>query len=233
MFGTSARGGIKILRRLLRYSDHIFRLRELIKEVGDKRQRCQIAMEGIFAAGLVMSLGQLGSLNALEQTQRPSYWRRWVGGKMASADTIGRGFGHADCDDIRNLIKHAYSRLKRNKALNSLRAGMIALVLDGHESHCSQKRCCKGCLRRRLKSKHGKEKIEYYHRHVMASLVFEGICLPLDIEPQRPGEDEVKCAIRLLERILKHYPRGLILLSRMDYTRVHHSLNLSSSMARM
>ena len=137
MFGTSARGGIKILRRLLRYSDHIFRLRELIKEVGDKRQRCQIAMEGIFAAGLVMSLGQLGSLNALEQTQRPSYWRRWVGGKMASADTIGRGFGHADCDDIRNLIKHAYSRLKCNKALNSLRAGMIALVLDGHESHCS------------------------------------------------------------------------------------------------
>jgi hypothetical protein len=58
-----------------------------------------------------------------------------------------------------------------------------------------------------LDTKHGKKK-EYYHRHVMASLVFEGICLPLDMEPQRPGEDEGRCARRLLERILKNYPRA-------------------------
>ena len=104
-----------------------------------------------------------------------------------------------------------WGQLKRNKTLRSIRAGMIALVLDGHESHCSQKRCCKGCLQRRLNTKHG-ERIEYYHRHVMASLIFEGICLPLDMEPQRPGEDEVKCAIRLLERILKNYPRAFDLV---------------------
>jgi hypothetical protein len=192
---------------LLRYSDKVFHLRDLIKGIGDNRQRRQIAMEWIFAAGLVMAIGQLGSLNALEQTQGVIYWRRWVGGRKASADTMGYGFAHIDGDSIRAIIRQVYSQLKRNKALESPRAGIIALIMDGHESHNSQKRCCKGCLQRRLDTKHGK-KIEYYHRHVMASLVFEGICLPLDMEPQRPGEDEVKCATRLLERVLKNYPRA-------------------------
>lgn len=190
----------------------MFNLRDLIKGIGDKRQRRQIAMEWIFACGLVMTLGQMGSLNALEQAKvSGSYWRRWVGGKVASADTVGRGYAHTDCDNIRAMVRTVYSQLKRNKALKPLRAGMIALALDGHESHCSQKRCCAGCLQRRLQTKHG-EKIEYYHRHVMASLLFEGISLPLDLEPQRPGEDEVKCAMRLLDRVIKVYPRAFDLI---------------------
>ena len=197
---------------MLLYSDKVFNLRYLIKGIGDNRKRRQIAMEWIFACGLVMAVGQIGSLNAIGQTDQRRYWRRWVGGKIASADAIGYGFARVDCDSIRAVIRSVYSQLKRNKALHALRAGMIALVLDGHESHCSQKRCCKGCLQRRLRTKHGEEKLEYYHRHVMASLVFEGICLPLDMEPQRPKEDEVKCAIRLLERILKNYPRAFDLI---------------------
>jgi hypothetical protein len=173
---------------LLRYSDKIFDLRNLIKGIGDNRQRRQIAMEWIFAAGLVMATGQMGSLNALEQAQQSNYyWRKWVGGKEVSADTMGRGFGEIECDSIRSVIRCVYSQLKRNKALKSPRAGMIALIMDGHESHNSQKQCCVGCLKRNLDTKHGK-KIEYYHRHVMASLIFEDICLPLDMEPQRPGE---------------------------------------------
>jgi Transposase DDE domain len=192
---------------LLRYSDKIFDLRNLINGIGDNRQRRQIAMEWIFAAGLVMAVGQLGSLNALEQTRGSGYWRRWVGGRIASADAMGYGFARTDCDSIRVMIRQVYSQLKRNKALKSPRAGMIALLMDGHESHNSQKRCCAGCLQRNLDTKHGKRK-EYYHRHVMASLVFEGVCLPLDMEPQRPGEDEDRCARRLLERVLKNYPRA-------------------------
>jgi len=181
--------------------------------VADTRQRRQIAMEWIFAAGLVMAIGQLGSLNALEQAQGIIYWRRWVGGKIGSADTIGRGFAKTECDSIRVIIRQVYSQLKRNKALKPLRAGMIALIIDGHESHCSQKRCCGGCLqrKRRIKNKQ-EERVEYYHRHVMASLIFEGICLPLDMEPQRPQEDEGRCARRLLERILKNYPRAFDLI---------------------
>jgi hypothetical protein len=189
----------------------VFDLRNLIKRLGDSRQRRQIAMECIFAVGLVMAIGQLGSLNAIEQKQGPSYWRRWVGGRKVSADAIGYGFARLESDDIRAVIQQVYSRLKRNKALKPKRAGLIALVLDGHESHNSQKRCCSGCLQRQLKTKDG-QKTEYYHRHVMASLIFEGMFLPLDMEPQGKGEDEVKCAMRLLERVLKNYPRAFDLI---------------------
>ena len=197
----------------MRYSNKVFDLRDLIKRIGDKRQRRQIAMEWIFAAGLVMAVGQLGSLNALEQAQGVVYWRRWVGGKIASADAMGYGFARIDCDSIRDMIRQVYSQLKRNKALKPLRAGMIALIMDGHESHCSQKRCCDGCLKRKRKTKDkDEERFEYYHRHVMASLIFEGVCMPLDMEPQRPGEDEGRCARRLLERVLKNYPRAFDLI---------------------
>lgn len=205
--------GLKILKRLLRYSDKVFKLRNLIKGIGDNRQRRQIAMEVIFAAGLVMTMGQLGSLNALEQAQGVVYWRRWVGGKIGSADAMGYGFARTNCDSIRAMIRQVYSQLKRNKALRPIRAGMIALIMDGHESHCSQKRCCSGCLIRKHKAKNNqKERTEYYHRQVMASLIFDGICLPLDMEPQKPGEDEGRCARRLLERILKNYPRAFDLI---------------------
>lgn len=195
----------------MRYSDKVFDLRCLIKGIKDTRKRPHIAIEGIFAAGLVMAIGQMGSLNALEQRRGPGYWRRWAGGEMASADTIGRGFSHAHCDSIRQLVKHTYSRLKRNKVLRPAYGGKIALIIDGHESHRSQLRCCNGCLERRLQTKHGFKK-EHYHRHVMASLLCEGVCLPLDMEPQRPGEDEVACAVRLLKRIFKEYPRAFDLI---------------------
>jgi len=184
----------------------------LINGIGDKRQRRQIAMEYILSAALVMAVGQMGSLNALEQTAGLSYWRRWAGGRKASADTMGYGFARMEADGLRGIIRQVYSRLKRNKALDSLRAGLIALVLDGHESHNSQKRCCTGCLQRRLKTKDGATKIEYYHRHVMAGLVFKGQFFPLDMEPQKPGEDETKCAMRLLERVFKDYPRAFDLV---------------------
>jgi hypothetical protein len=184
----------------------------LINGIGDRRQRRQITMECILSAALVMAIGQMGSLNALEQTKGLSYWRRWTGGRKASADTMGYGFARMEADGLRGIIREVYSRLKRNKALDSLRAGLIALVLDGHESHNSQKRCCAGCLQRRLKTKDGATKIEYYHRHVMAGLVFKGQFFPLDMEPQKPGEDETKCAMRLLERVLKGYPRAFDLV---------------------
>ena len=154
-----------------------------------------------------MAIGQLGSLNSLEQKPIVGYGRRWVGGKIGSADTMGYGFAHMEPNSIRAMIRQVYSQLKRNKALKPIRAGMIALALDGHESHCSKLRCCKGCLERNLQTKQGVVK-EYYHKHVMASLLFEGISLHLDMEPQRPGEGEVKCAMRMLERILKDYPRA-------------------------
>jgi Transposase DDE domain len=187
-------------------------LRGLIEGVGDDgRQRPRIALEIILSTGLVMTLGRLGSLNAMEQVKNKSYWHKWVGGVLPSADTMGRGFSKMGNRKLRRMIKHIYSRLKRNKVLRPAHGDKFALIIDGHEQHCSRLRCCPGCLERRIHTNKGDVK-EFYHRCVMASLLCKDLCLPLDMEPQLPGEDEVACAVRLLERIFKEYPRAFELI---------------------
>jgi len=155
-----------------------------------------------------MTLAQLGSLNALEETARCNqFWHRWIGESLPSADTIGKVAARIGHDGIRKLIKHTYTRLKRNKALYPFSFGMFALVIDGHESSSSYLRCCEGCLTRNINGA-----TQYYHRHVMAQLVCGNFYLPLDMEPQQPGEDEVEAAMRLVERIIKSYPRAFSLI---------------------
>jgi len=159
-----------------------------------------------------MAMGQMGSLNALEQTRGRRYWFRFMGKGLPSADAIGDASQVIDGDSLRQMIRAVYSRLKRNKALRPAHgAKHCYLILDGHEQHSSYLRECRGCLERTIHKNSGDEK-QSYHRCVMATLVCEGIFLPLDIESQRPKEDEVACAMRLLKRVLKNYPRAFQLI---------------------
>lgn len=180
-----------------------------------------------------MALAQLGSLNALEQASEYRFSQRWIGNSLPSADTIGRVFAKLNCDDLRRIIKGVYAKLKRNKALKPLYAGMFALVIDGHESHSSYRRCCKGCLKRVIHKNNG-DITQYYHRQVMAQLVCKNFYIPLDIEPQLPGEDEVAAAKRLLKRVFTNYPRafdiilldGLYLRANFFWLALEHGKNL-------
>lgn len=178
----------------------------------DTREKPRILTRTIASSALVMALGQLGSLNALEQNRDKNYWRKWIKDNLPSADALGDGFKKMVCDDIREIIKHVYSRMKRNKALKpAYGSRRFALILDGHENHNSYLRKCEGCLERVIHKSSGDVK-QAYHRLVMASLLCEGITLPLDMEPQRQGEDEVACAMRLLERVFKNYPKAFDLI---------------------
>lgn len=56
------------------------------------------------------------------------------------------------------------------------------------------------------------ERIQHYHRLTAATLLCGGERLPLDCEMQRPGEDEVACGMRLLERVLRRFPRAFDLV---------------------
>ncbi len=119
---------------------------------------------------------------------------------------------------LRQAIRQLYERLKRNKALPGI-GGLGVAVIDGHESHASYRRCCGGCLERRIQRSDG-EQLQYYHRQVTLQLLsdapaaspfnIQGEPLPLllDAEPQLPGEDELAAAKRLLERVLAAYPRA-------------------------
>jgi len=156
-----------------------------------------------------MGLAQMGSLNALEQTGGNCFWKSWIPeGILPSADTIGRVFGLIAVDGLRSVLKHTYNRLKRNKVLRSaFPNNLFAVIIDGHESSASYLRCCSDCLQREIKTASGSE-VQYYHRHVTAILLCKDFVLLLDLEMQRPGEDEVAAALRLLERLFRDYPRA-------------------------
>jgi hypothetical protein len=155
----------------------------------------------------VMFLSRQGSLNALEQSATSTFWHKWLGRGPPSADTMGRVASLIDTDDIRRLGRAVYSQLKQNKALKPFPCGMLAAVLDAHESHATYRRHCGGCLERTIHSANG-DRIQYYHRHVTLQLVGPELSLALDAEPIRPGEGEVAAGLRLLKRVIAAYPRA-------------------------
>jgi len=154
-----------------------------------------------------MFICRLGSLNATDHLKPSKFWQRWLETPLPSGDQLGRIMAVTDPETVRAAIRKIYEQLKRKKAIRPWFHGLYALVLDGHENHATYLRRCGGCLERKIKTAKG-EKTQYYHRNVTAVLVTPDFVLLLDAEPQLPGEDEVATAMRLLERVLKHYPRA-------------------------
>lgn len=145
-------------------------------------------------------------------TKRAKIWKPWLGQSMCSADSMGRITACMDADTLRQGIHHVYDRLKRNKALPDIQ-GLAVAVLDGHETSASYLRCCPGCLQRTVHTTAG-DRVQFYHRNVTLMLLTEDRPsrppLPqlLDLEPQRPDENEVATAQRLLDRVIADYPRA-------------------------
>lgn len=154
-----------------------------------------------------MALSRLGSLNAIEQLKGSAKLREYLGDFLPSADSLGRIFAKVDTGKVRKANRHIYERLKRNKALEPPRHGLIAMVIDGHESHATYMQKCTGCLERDL-GNDDVEQIQFYHRNVTVQLNCRDCCFLLDAEPQKPKEGEVNCAIRVLDRTVLDYPRA-------------------------
>lgn len=173
----------------------------------DTRRRPQIRTSVIVRAVVVMFLGRLGSLNALEQTRPSRFWLRWLGRKLPSADSIGRVCSLMKVADVRTVLHEVYSRLKRMKALEPPDHGLMLAVVDGHETTASRRRCCSECCQRVLHTKQG-DVLEYYHRYSVLRLVSSHLSWMLDAEPIHPGEDELAASRRLVERDLDLYPRA-------------------------
>ena len=179
--------------------------------IRDRRKQGRIPTAVVLRAAMAMCFCRLGSLNALGQTAGSGLWRRWLGRELPSPDTIGRVASLMDVSGVRALGHHLDDRLKRNKALSPPAHGLIAAVVDGHETHASYKRHCPGCLERTIHAADG-DRIQYYHRLVAVSLVIGELRLMLDAEPVVSGEDEVAAALRLLERVIGDYPRAFDLV---------------------
>lgn len=207
---ASATGGVTILRRVLAYARTLCALWDVLGKVKDARRRPVIPASRVVQGVFVLMLTRLGSLNALEQTRSGRGWDRLLGGALPSADTVGRVFSTLDLEAIRRANRDLYTQLKRRKALQPPAHDLMALVLDGHESHATYDRHCPGCLSREIAcdAAAGGTRTQFYHRYVAAILVAKDLDLLLDLEPLQPGQDEVAAAIRLLDRLLVHYPRA-------------------------
>ena len=178
-----------------------------LEAIRDGRVQGRIPTSVIVRAVVAMGLCRLGSLNALGQTKGSSFWSRWLGHALPSPDTIGRVAGLVDVESLRALGHHVYERLKRGKALMPPSHGLLALVVDGHETHATYKRHCPGCLERTIHAANG-DRTQYYHRLVDASLVTADMHVLLDAEPILPVQDEVAVAVGLLDRLVRDYPRA-------------------------
>lgn len=202
-----------VLQRLVRYADKLFQFTEqIVAALTDRRLQPRVPTALAVQVSVAMFWARLGSLNALETVAGARFWRRWLKQPLCSVDTIANIHAALDLDGLRQGIHHVYERLKRNKALPDL-TGLAVAVLDGHESHSSYRRCCPGCLQRTIHTRLG-DRIQYYHRQVTLLLLSASrpsrppVRLLLGLEPQRPGEDEVTAALRLLRRVLPRYPRA-------------------------
>lgn len=185
----------------------MLRWEDRLDAVRDSRRRPQITTSTIVRAVVIMFLSRLGSLNALEQTKPGRFWVRWLGRILPSADSIGRICAQIDATGVRAAIHDVYTRLKRMKALEPPKHGLMVAIVDAHESTASRKRCCAECCQRTIQTKNG-EVVEYYHRYTHLRLVGRPLSLMLDAEPIYPGEDELASARRLVERVLEAYPRA-------------------------
>ncbi|MCA9800833.1 MAG: transposase [Cyanobacteria bacterium HKST-UBA02] len=164
----------------------------------------RIATEDVLGAVFSMFLARLGSLNSLEQISRNPAWRRIMGQEPPSADTIGRVVERMDSDSLRLANQKLFSSMRRMKALEVNAHGLVGLLIDGHESSCSEKKKCDQCCQRKTKD----GGVQYYHKNVTGQFLFKNFCFFVDAEPILPGEGELTAAKRLYERIVKNYPRA-------------------------
>jgi hypothetical protein len=199
-----------ILRRVLRYAEKHFEIQDQLRGFTDTREKPRYSTSTVVGSLLVMVISRLGSLNMLDLVSPCGFWHKWLDvKKMPGADTMGRVCAMTPALQVRGVLKDAYRSLQRNKALlPPLKTNLIALVVDGHESSSSYLRCCDKCLKRNITVADGTKKTQYYHRFVMAVLSYKDFVLQLDLEMQEPGEDEVACALRLLKRVMREYPRA-------------------------
>jgi len=172
---------------------------------------------------------RLPSINALEGDLKEADFQQAIGRKSTpdtkafSAEVVYNVLDKLDHDGLRDGIEDVLWMAERNK---TFREGSYAtlrdVALDGWEPFASFGRHCEHCLERNVKVKNPltgevEERVQYYHRYVVAMLVGPALDVVIDIEPVRndearrdAGEDprhegELTAALRLIDRLHSTY----------------------------
>lgn len=195
-----------MLNRLLKYSDKIFKLRQHFQKTSETRKFPVIPIAVYPATLYVMFSARICSFNELDQHRDNKSWKRWLGHAAPSSDSIAEVSEKISTNELRDYLGEIYHTLGRNKVLQPINGWRVAIV-DGHEIGCSYHRSGEGCLSREIEVG-GEKKTQYYYRFVAIQIISDnGYQFFIDMEMQRPGDDEVAAALRLIERVLDNHPR--------------------------
>ena len=197
--------GCSRIRQFEVYVRKVFRWPEFLSGLQDRRNQPRIPLPNVICALIYGTIFRQRALAEIERECRQGFLKRRVG--PCSDDTLSYALDHLDPDSLRDGW-HQLSRLiKRNGMIRSgLFGSLVVGVLDGIETLSSFHRHCPSCLERRVtvKEKDGSRTVvQYYHRSVVLCLIGYDFPIPLELEPLRPGEGEVDCALRLLSRVRK------------------------------
>jgi hypothetical protein len=99
----------------------------------DTREEPRISAGHVARSLFVMTLARLGSLNALEQTGQSSMWRRYLGGPLPSADTLGRVPEGCTKRNCARSSAHS-SGSSATRPCRRLRTASSRCILDAHRA---------------------------------------------------------------------------------------------------
>ena len=162
----------------------------------------------VFLGGTI----QIPNVHRLEAECRRGVLRQRIGN--LSEDTLGYALQREDPASIFALGCEVARRLKRNGVLHSDWArGRLVAAVDGIEICSSFVRCCDACMEREVEHKVDsqlRKDTQYYHRLVAVVLVSTDFPVPLGLRFQRDGEDEVACALPLLQELDRQLGRRFL-----------------------
>lgn len=182
--------------RLKRFAQRQLGLAVYLRDVGDGRQRPQIAAATIVWALLIGQIARRSSYHGVEELLRAAARRQLAVSRRCGDDTLGYCTERLDASKLRSALATAARRAKRNKAFENSR--WVGLALDGTGAgHVARPRCA---LCHPLRNG-ANNIIGYLHHFTMVSVVGSGLALPVDVEPWAPGDCEYEASQRLLRRV--------------------------------
>jgi hypothetical protein len=217
------------LHQFERYACEVFGLPRLLRQLTDTRRDPKYCTFEVVNSLVHAALLRLPSINALEGDLTESDFQKLIGRKPTpatkafSAEVIYNVLDQVDVGTQRSAIEDVVWIAERNKAFREGSYGTLRdVALDGWEPFCSFDRHCEHCLERTVKTKNPatgevEERVQYYHRYVVAMLIDPVLDLVLDIEPvlndearRDIGEDphhegELTAALRLIDRLHATY----------------------------
>ena len=203
-------------RRYLSADALISLLRKRFEAVPDGRREGSItysmadALAGAFA---MFSLKEPSLLMFQNRKDQPAIEKLYQLDKVPSDSTMREILDGIEIEQLNEAFADVFYELQRGGILKQFVVddGRYAIAIDGTEYFCSDTIHCPQCLQRKV----GKDKTQYYHQAVVATLVHPDLktVITLAVEPivKQDGETKNDCernaTRRLLERFRRMHPQ--------------------------